>query len=67
MAKSQREAADKSSNESPSALINEEDIARRAYSLYLARGGEDGSDVEDWLEAEALLRNESVNTKPAAD
>jgi hypothetical protein len=27
-------------------------IARRAYQLYEARGGEPGHDLEDWLEAE---------------
>lgn len=27
-------------------------IAQRAYELYLARGGEHGSDWEDWLTAE---------------
>ena len=30
-----------------------EEIARRAHELYLARGGGDGRDVEDWLRAEA--------------
>lgn len=31
-------------------------VARRAYDLYLARGREDGHDVEDWLKAECELR-----------
>jgi hypothetical protein len=31
-------------------------IAQRAYALYLARGREDGHDVEDWLQAERELR-----------
>jgi hypothetical protein len=35
--------------------IPESDIARRAYDLYLARGREDGHDVEDWLQAEREL------------
>jgi hypothetical protein len=29
-----------------------EEIARRAYELYLQRGGEQGKDVEDWVRAE---------------
>jgi len=29
-----------------------DDIARRAYEKYQARGGEHGRDVEDWLQAE---------------
>jgi hypothetical protein len=35
-----------------------EQIAERAYHLYLARGEEPGHDVEDWLRAEAELRAE---------
>jgi hypothetical protein len=35
---------------------NHEVIAQRAYALYLARGREDGHDVEDWLQAERELR-----------
>ena len=31
-------------------------IAERAYQLYLARGGEDGHDFEDWVCAEQELR-----------
>jgi Protein of unknown function (DUF2934) len=31
-------------------------IAAKAYELYLARDGEHGHDVEDWLAAEAELR-----------
>ncbi len=34
-----------------------EAIERRAYELYLARGGSNGSALEDWLEAERELRN----------
>jgi Protein of unknown function (DUF2934) len=32
-----------------------EEIARRAFEIFLARGGEDGRDVEDWLQAEQEL------------
>jgi Protein of unknown function (DUF2934) len=32
-----------------------EDIAKRSYELYLARGGEAGHEVEDWLQAESDL------------
>jgi hypothetical protein len=32
-----------------------EEIAIRAYELYLARGREDGHDAEDWIAAEAQL------------
>ena len=33
----------------------EEEIRRRAYEIYLARGGEPGHDLEDWLQAEREL------------
>ena len=33
-------------------------VARVSYELYLRRGREHGYDVEDWLEAERLLREE---------
>lgn len=38
----------------------DEAIAQRAYLLYLARGGSNGMDVEDWLEAERVLTQESA-------
>ena len=31
-------------------------ISQRAYELYLQRGGSDGRDWDDWLEAERELR-----------
>ena len=33
-----------------------EQVRRRAYLIYLERGGTDGRDEEDWLEAERQLR-----------
>ena len=32
-----------------------EEIAKRSYELYLARGAQPGHEVEDWLAAEAEL------------
>jgi hypothetical protein len=32
-----------------------ERVAERAYELYLARGGSDGQDFDDWLAAEREL------------
>lgn len=34
-------------------------ISARAYELYMARGGGDGSDMEDWLAAERECRGTS--------
>src|SRR5438132_14410781 len=36
-------------------------IAARAYEHFLARGGEHGHDVEDWLAAEAEIAREPVD------
>jgi hypothetical protein len=36
-----------------------EEIACRAHELYLQRGGEHGKDVEDWVEAEKELSEET--------
>ncbi len=35
--------------------VSREEIARRAYLLFLERGGEHGHDLADWLRAEAEL------------
>jgi Protein of unknown function (DUF2934) len=37
-----------------------EDIAHRAYELYVGRGSEPGKDVEDWVRAEKELTVEVV-------
>lgn len=31
---------------------SQDEVARRAYELYVARGGEPGHELEDWLQAE---------------
>jgi DUF2934 family protein len=33
-------------------------VSQRAYELYLARGGADGQDFDDWLAAERELTND---------
>ncbi len=37
------------------ALPSCDDIALRAYEIFLSRGGEHGYDVEDWLQAERQI------------
>jgi hypothetical protein len=37
------------------AVVEPDQIARRAYELFEARGGEHGRDLEDWLQAEQEL------------
>jgi hypothetical protein len=36
--------------------VTDAEIAARAFELYCQRGGEDGHDLEDWLQAERELR-----------
>ena len=36
----------------------EERIRERAHEIYLQRGGQDGSEINDWLQAEAEIRQE---------
>jgi hypothetical protein len=43
----------------------EKRIRARAYQIYLDRGGQPGSALEDWLEAERQVLGES--TQPAQD
>jgi Protein of unknown function (DUF2934) len=45
--------------------VSAEAVSRRAYSLFQARGGEHGHDVEDWLLAETELLN-GINTEIAS-
>lgn len=33
-----------------------EEVERRAYEIYVARGGIHGQDLEDWLQAERELK-----------
>ncbi|MBI4398616.1 MAG: DUF2934 domain-containing protein [Candidatus Omnitrophica bacterium] len=33
-----------------------EEIGKLAYELYLERGGQDGSDFDDWVKAEQILK-----------
>lgn len=42
-----------------------EEIERRAYEIYLQRGGTDGSDVADWTMAEEELKSKLSAAKPS--
>jgi hypothetical protein len=41
---------------SPSRQLADDEIRARAYQRYLERGGSDGQDFDDWIEAEQDLR-----------
>jgi hypothetical protein len=42
--------------------LAKEDIAHRAYDLYVRRGSGPGKDIEDWVRAEKELTVEVVET-----
>jgi hypothetical protein len=46
--------------------IPKEQIERRAYEIYLQRGGRDGFDIADWIIAEQELMEEAQVRKGAA-
>ena len=43
----------------------EEQIRRRAYEIYLDRGGASGSEFDDWLQAESEIRMDREHTLEA--
>ena len=43
----------------------EEEIRKRAYELFEARGAEDGQELEDWLRAEQEIRGSTTNAVAA--
>jgi hypothetical protein len=45
--------------------IFEEEIRRRAYELYEARGREDGHNYDDWLSAEEEITKKKASTTAA--
>lgn len=49
-------ASDRALKTAPAATASSAAVARRAYDLYVARGREDGHDVDDWLQAERELQ-----------
>lgn len=46
--------------------ISRAEIARKAYELYCARGGQNGSELDDWLRAERELQGAPVRAQARA-
>lgn len=44
---------------------SEQDIAARAYEIFLSHGASDGHDLDDWLQAERELGAEITDTTKA--
>ena len=51
----------------PTPAISYEEIAARAYAVFLARGGQPGEEWGDWFQAEAELRREKERADRPAD
>lgn len=48
-------AAPQSTGDTTAATLDRDRVAQRAYELYLARGCQEGQDLDDWLCAEREL------------
>jgi len=42
----------------PSAPLTDEEIRRRAYDIFIDRGGQNGQELDDWVRAEQELKRE---------
>ena len=51
----------------PADIPTDDQVAQSAYFRWLNRGGGDGRDLEDWLEAEKNLRKRPVRAFAATD
>jgi len=49
----------------PGPAPSEQEIATRAYEIFLSRGATDGADLDDWLQAEREL-TAKMNETPKA-
>ncbi len=50
-----RQPTRKESEATTRSMVSEDEIRRRAYEIYLERGGRPGSALDDWLKAKAEL------------
>lgn len=57
----------KKSKNSVESLPLEERIRQRAHAIYVARGGHEGSELQDWLQAEQELRAEQSPGKSSTE
>jgi hypothetical protein len=56
--RSEREGRSLPKSSDLTAELTHEEIANRAYQIYLQRGADEGYDVDDWLQAEQELARE---------
>ena len=53
--------------QAPDAVVPVAEVQEEAYALFLARGAEHGHDLEDWLAAEAIVRNRRHHPRPGGE
>ena len=44
--------------------LSNDEVARKAYELYMSRGGGHGADFDDWIEAEKQLKESQTPQAP---
>jgi hypothetical protein len=52
------ETLKKQADRMPVSAPTAEEIAQRAYEIFVGRGGEPGHEIDDWLQAESELLRE---------
>ena len=57
---STRRPIERRSSDVTLSMVSPEEIARRAYELFVERGGEHGRDLDDWLRAEREFRRATL-------
>ncbi len=62
MSKLVEKPSSESGTQIPEGYPTREEIELRAHQIYVERGGADGQDVEDWLQAERELLGKYRNT-----
>lgn len=52
------------SNSTPPIKLAHDKIAMRAYEKWIKRGRPEGTEMQDWIEAESELKSEMMRTTP---
>jgi len=47
-------------------LVDDQEVAQLAYEFYVRRGRVNGRDLEDWLKAEAIVRQGAARRKTSS-
>jgi hypothetical protein len=64
MPRAPKKTTEKANGNGGNGHISGDAVAKRAYDLYLSRGGTDGQDFDDWIEAEKQLKQDQQQQQP---